>query len=117
MEKKYVLNTPIPAVLLDYIKSLSTDVYEINCKHTVQNAYNYCELELTKEELEQKLSEIASKYYKMLVHRFDNKLVQVNTKEPMKGYRANNLITLYILIFLQDHESILGITEENRFNV
>jgi hypothetical protein len=117
MEKRHQLNTPMPAVLLDYIKSLSTNLYEIHCKNAVQNAYDYCELELSKEELEKKLAEVASKYYRILTLRQDTRLIHLNTVEPMKQYRANNLLTLYTLIFLQDHEDILGITEENRFNV
>ena len=117
MQERYRLNTPIPAVLFDYIKGLSTSLYEINCKNTVQNAYDYCELELSKEELEKKLAEVAGKYYKILTLRQDTRLIHITTIEPMKQYRANNLLTLYTLIFLQDHEDILGITEENRFNV
>lgn len=117
MEKTNKVTVVIPVKLLDYISKFGSPIQMYNCTLIVQTAYDYCTKELTEEEREQKLAEIASKYYKLFTLKRETKVIHVKTTEPMKQYQASNLILLYTLIFIQDHESVLGITEENRFNV
>ena len=116
MENKFKLSTPIAVSLYEYIKGLGSELYNLNPTYIAQNAYDYCS-ELTKEELEKKLEDTVKKYYKLLITRTDTKLIRVKTKESMQPYYAKNLIMLYIVIFLQDHKDIFGITEENMFSV
>ena len=116
MEENFKLATPIASSLYDYIGTLGNELYNLNHAYVVQSAYNYC-TELAKEELDSKMGEVAKKYYKLLLNRKATKLVKIKTKESMQPYYANNLIMLYILVFLHDHEEVFGITEENRFSV
>lgn len=116
MENKFKLSTPIAVSLYDYIKGLGSELYNLNPTYIAQNAYDYCS-ELTKEELDKKLADTVKVYYKLLISRTATKLIRVKTKESMQNYYAKNLIMLYILVFLQDHENVFGITEENRFSV
>lgn len=116
MENKFRVSTPIDISLYNYIKGLGNELYNLNPTYIAQNAYDYCN-ELTKEELDKKLADTVKVYYKLLISRTATKLIRVKTKESMQNYYAKNLIMLYILVFLQDHENVFGITEENRFSV
>lgn len=116
MEKKYRVSTTIPKVFYDYLNTLGKKWYNLNRKFIIQNSYDYC-VNLPKEELEEKLAQVASKYYKLFLYKRETSLIHIDTTEPMKQYQANNLLVLYTLIYLADNEQIFDITEENRFNV
>lgn len=116
MEKTKLVSVVIPTTLLDYISNIGLPIHNLNCKLIIQNAYDYC-TELPQEELDRKMADTASKYYKIFLYKRETKLIHVRVKELMKQYQASNLILLYTLIYLADHEDVLYITEENRFNV
>ena len=111
MENKNRVTTTIPEILYTYLGSLGKEWFNLNKRLIVQNAYDYC-TELPEQELDFKMSEVASKYYKLFTHKMKTRLVHVDTVEPMKKYQSNILITLYILVFLHDHKEELNINEE-----
>ena len=116
MEEKYRVSTTIPKVFYDYLGTLGKKWYNLNRKFIIQNAYEYCN-GLDTETLNKKLSDVASKYYKLFLYKRETKLIHVEVANPIKQYQANNLLVMYTLVYLADNEQIFDITEENRFNV
>ena len=113
-EKKYWLSATIPIDLYNYIGSLGQEHFIINHRFVIQNAYNYCK-ELDGVELYEKLQNTIAKYCNLFLLKRPTKNVNVNTYEPLKEYKACTLITLYLLIYLNDHRREFSITEENEY--
>lgn len=116
MEEK-LTTVVIPITVLEYIKPLLLDIYEVNFTNIVKKAYDYCTVDLTKEEREQALSNVSSKYYKLFINKRQTKTIHIKVAEDMKKYQASNLVLLYVLIYMQHIENMLNIPQENRFNV
>lgn len=113
-KQTYWLSSTIPIDLYDYIGSLGQEHFIINHRFIIQNAYDYCEAMGGQEKYE-KLKSVIAKYFNLFLLKRPTKCVNVNTFEPLKEYKASNLITLYVLIYLDDHKKEFNITEENEY--
>ena len=107
----------LPKSLYDYLGTLGTPLQNLNRKMIVREACNYCKT-LEPVELENRMKQKIAEYYKLFIKRHKIKLVHapIPTTEDLSDSIASNVITLYILIFLEDLADQLNISEENRFN-
>lgn len=116
MENRNRTSVYIPKSLYDYLGNLGNDHYKFNRIGTIYEAYEYG-TNLSEEQLTLKVKEKIAQYHELFIKSCEKVSVQLIIPKTRPDYNQSQLVTLYILIFLDVLMPMLHIEKEKEYSV